>query len=113
MFSIARSEARDERWYFAELLRIKAELILAQAAADAAGQAEDYLMTSLDWARRQGALSWELRSATSLARLYQSDGRDQPARELLAEVYGRFSEGFDRQDLIAARETMEPASRPG
>ena len=60
-------------------------------------------MRSLDWARRQGALSWELRAATSLARLWHEQGRTADARALLMPVYDRFTEGFDTADLKAAR----------
>jgi tetratricopeptide (TPR) repeat protein len=61
------------------------------------------LFTSLDWARRQQAKSWELRTSTSLARLSQSQGKCQEADELLAPVYGWFTEGFDTRDLLDAK----------
>src|SRR6202022_520273 len=66
--AIARSEHTEERWLIAGLLRVKGELILLQGAPGTAVAAEDHFRQALDWARRQGALSWELRAATSLAR---------------------------------------------
>ena len=62
-------------WLIAELLRIKGELLLLQGAPGAAATVEDQFRQALDWARRQGALSWELRAATSLARLLCDQGR--------------------------------------
>ena len=61
--------------------------------------AERNFLASLDWARRQQAKMWELRTSTSLARLWQSQGKRQEAYELLASVYGWFTEGFDTKDL--------------
>jgi predicted ATPase len=65
--------------------------------------AERSFLASLDWARRQQAKSWELRTAMSLARLWQSQGRRKDAYELLAPVYDWFTEGFDTPDLKDAR----------
>jgi predicted ATPase len=75
----------------AELLRIRGELLLLENAADAAVAAEDHFREALDWARRQGALSWELRCATSLARLRRDQARNEEAHVLLASVYDRFT----------------------
>src|SRR5436190_9068754 len=86
-----------------ELLRIKGELILLEGASGARTVAEDHLRQALDWARRQNALSWELRAATSLARLWREQGRSTNARALLMPVYDRFTEGFGTVDLKAAR----------
>jgi predicted ATPase len=61
----------------------------------------------VDWARRQGALSLELRSATSLARLHQQGGRTTQARKVLAQVYRRFTEGFGTADLITAKALLD------
>jgi predicted ATPase len=101
--ALARSERDEERWCVAELLRVKGELILSEGALDAATVAEDHFTQALDWARRQGALSWELRSATSLARLWRDQNRAKAAREILASVYDRFTEGFETADLKAAK----------
>jgi hypothetical protein len=101
--ALARSERDEERWYVPELLRVKGELVLREDAPDATPVAEDHFRQALHWARRQGALSWELRAATSLARLWRNQNRTEAAREILAPVYGRFTEGFETTDLEAAR----------
>ncbi|HKQ25770.1 MAG TPA: winged helix-turn-helix domain-containing protein [Burkholderiales bacterium] len=105
--ALARSERNDERWCMAELLRIKGELVLMAGASDAAAQAERCFVESLDWARKQGALSWELRSATSLARLWHTQRRTDKARDLLAPMYGKFSEGFETADLKSAKVLLD------
>jgi predicted ATPase/DNA-binding winged helix-turn-helix (wHTH) protein len=101
--ALARSERTEERWCIAELLRIKGELILRGGAPQAATAAEEHFLKSRDWARRQGALSWELRTSTSLARLQHDQGRTAEARSLLQSVYDRFSEGFETADLRVAK----------
>jgi len=101
--ALARSEANDERWCIAELLRIKGELIVLERLPRSAAAAELLFQEGLEWGRRQGALSWELRCATSLARLWHGQGRPGQARELLEGVYGRFTEGFETADLTTAR----------
>jgi predicted ATPase/DNA-binding winged helix-turn-helix (wHTH) protein len=101
--ALARSERDEERWCVAELLRIKGELVLRGGAPDAAAVAEDHFAQALDWASRQGALSWELRAATSLARLWRDQNRSKAARDILAPVYNRFTEGFETTDLKAAK----------
>jgi predicted ATPase len=105
--ALGKSERDEERWWIAELLRIKAELILLAADADAALTAEAHLQTALAWARRQGALSLELRCAIDLARLWQQQGRVAPAADLLAPIYARFTEGFATADLEAAKVLLE------
>ena len=104
--TLARCEARDERWYMAELLRIKGDLIILEGAADAPAAAEGHFMRALEWAGQQQALSWELRTATSLARLWRDQNRAQEAHELLGSVYGRFTEGFDTADLREAKSLL-------
>jgi len=103
--TLARCEARDERWYVAELLRIKGELAILEGAADAV--AERYFLRALDCARPQGALSWELRTATSLARLWKDRDRVAEGRELLSSVCSRFTEGFETADLRRANSLLE------
>ena len=85
----------------------QAELLLLQAADGAAAAAEDHFRQALDWARRQGALSWELRAATSLARLWYDQGRPTEAMALLQPVYDRFTEGFETADLKAAKALLD------
>jgi predicted ATPase/DNA-binding winged helix-turn-helix (wHTH) protein len=99
--ALARSDEAEERWNLAELLRLKGELVLRHDPK-ASAVAEDHFQRSLALARRQGALAWELRTATSLARLRQRQRKMAEGRTLLAAVYGRFTEGFDTADLAAA-----------
>ena len=101
------SERHEERWYTAELLRIKGELLGLQGTAPAVEAAEDEYLKALEWARRQGALSWELRAATSLAQLWHQHGRTREADELLSPLYGRFTEGFETNDLRTARALID------
>jgi len=105
--ALARSDSYEERWCVAELLRIKGELILRRGTPQAAAAAEEHFLRSLDWARRQGALSWDLRTSTSLARLQQDQGRIAEARSLLQPVYDRFSEGFETADLKTAKAFLD------
>jgi predicted ATPase/DNA-binding winged helix-turn-helix (wHTH) protein len=93
----------EEFWCLAELLRIKGELLEREGSAAAIGAAEDQYRQALDWARRQEALSWELRAATTLARLQHRQGQTKEAERLLCPVYARFREGFETRDLIIAR----------
>jgi tetratricopeptide (TPR) repeat protein len=101
--AILRSERTEERWLIAELLRVKGELLLLQGAPGAAEAAEGHFRQALDGARQQGALSWELRAATSLARLLSDQGRSASATALLRPIYERFTEGFDTADLKKAK----------
>jgi tetratricopeptide (TPR) repeat protein len=105
--AIERSERTEERWSMAELLRVKGELRLLQGAPNAAAAAEEQFLAALDWARRQELLSWELHGATSLARLWHKQDRALQARELLAPIYDRFTEGLGTADLIAAKAVLE------
>jgi predicted ATPase/DNA-binding winged helix-turn-helix (wHTH) protein len=105
--AITRSESTEERWAIAELLRIKGGLLLLQGAPAAAAAAEDHFRQALDWAHRQGALSWELRTASSLARLWRDQHRVEEARALLGPVYGRFTEGFATADLREAESLLQ------
>lgn len=97
------SEKDSDRWYIAELMRIKGELTLRQNEPEAAGA---LFKSSLDWSRKQNALSWELRTATSFARLLKQQGRGNQARELLEPIYLRFTEGFATKDLVEARSLL-------
>ena len=89
-----------------EMLRLKGAILAVSARSDA-GEAESWLRKSLDWARRQHAVAWELRTATSLARLLVRDGRTAEARALLAPLHASFKEGFDSADLKAAGALLE------
>ncbi len=91
---------------FPEMLRLKGQVLDRLSPKDSA-KAEACLRQSLDCARRQSALGWELRSATSLGQLWSREGRAGEALTLLAPVYARFTEGFDTIDLQAARKLLE------
>ncbi len=108
--AIARSERTEEYWAMAELLRVKGELLLLQGAPEVAAAAEDHFRQALDWARQQGALSWELRAATSLARLLRNQGGHADAIACLRPVYDRFTEGFGTADLTAAQRLLTELS---
>jgi RNA polymerase sigma factor (sigma-70 family) len=101
MATIARNRALDS--LANALVQAACQLILRERAPQAASAAEEHFLQSLDWARRQGALSWELRASTSLARLQHHQGRSAEARSLLQSVYDRFSEDFETADLKTAK----------
>jgi predicted ATPase len=81
---------------------IKGELVLREGAPNASAVAEDHFRNSLDLARRHSVLLWELRTATSFARLQRDRGDASAARDVLRPIYGRFTEGFGTADLKAA-----------
>src|SRR4051812_529420 len=89
-----------ERWFTAELNRHKGQLLLRQGNPEAA---EELYRKALGIAEEQGAKLWELRAAVSLARLRRGQARHAEARDLLAPVYGWFTEGFDTPDLKEAK----------
>ena len=97
-------ETTKETWFEAEVNRIAGEVALMSGNAE---EAHKYFERALAVARQQQAKSWELRTATSLARLWRSQGKPQQARELLAPVYGWFTEGFDTLDLKEAKALLE------
>jgi predicted ATPase len=99
-------DSTQERFYEAEVHRVQGELVLAQTA-DQHALAETCFQHALDIAHRQQTKSWELRAATSLARLWQQQGKRAEARELLAPIYGWFTEGFDTADLQEAKALLE------
>ena len=90
----------------AELRRLQGELLHRRGTANA-GAAEAAFAQAVSVARRQGSRGYELRAATSLARLWQDQGRRAEARDLLAPVYGWFTEGFDTADLRAAKALLD------
>jgi predicted ATPase len=99
---LQRTERNDGFWWMSEALRIKGEVLLLSEKADTTAM-EDHFRRSLDLARRQGALSREVRTAVSLARLRRDQNRIGKAGYLLSSVYGRFTEGFGCADLQSAR----------
>ena len=94
----------EERLSYAEILRLKGWILSLKGDLEGA---ERNFLASLDWARRQQAKMWELRTSTSLARLWQSQGKRHEAYELLAPVYGWFTEGFDTKDLQEAKALLD------
>jgi predicted ATPase len=94
-------ETSGERWCEAEVHRTAGEIALMPPASDTA-KAQTYFECALEIARAQRARSWELRAATSLARLWRDQGRRVEADDVLAPIYGRFTEGFDTFDLMEA-----------
>src|SRR5262249_20622520 len=100
--TLAVVDATGGRHYEAELHRLHGELLLQQPVPDAP-VAEACFQRALDVARRQQAKSWELRAAMSLAQLWQQQGQQAKAHELLAPIYGWFTEGFDTADLLDAQ----------
>ena len=99
-------ETTKERWFEAEVHRIAGEIALMGPGPDAA-KAEACFERALAVARAQQAKSWEMRAATSLARLRRDRGKQDEARELLAPVYGWFTEGFDTLDLKEAKALLD------
>ena len=104
--ALAAAHNSGERYCEAELLRLKGELLLLQSA-DQHAEAEAYFHQALAIARRQQAKSWELRAAMSLGRLWQQQGKRTEAYDLLAPIYGWFTEGFDTADLQEAKALLE------
>jgi predicted ATPase len=100
--AISTIEATKETWFEAETNRIAGEIALKSRPPDAA-KAEGYFKRALAISRKQRAKSFELRASMSLARLWRSQGKPQQARELLAPIYGWFTEGFDTRDLKEAK----------
>jgi predicted ATPase len=104
--AVAVIETTALRFYEAELYRLKGVLLLRQSVPDAS-QAEVCFHQALDVACAQQAKSWELRAATSLARLWRSQDKRQEAYDLLAPVYEWFTEGFDTADLMEAKSLLD------
>jgi predicted ATPase len=100
------AETTKEIWCEAEIHRTAGEIALMSPEPDVA-KAQDYFERALEVARAQQAKSWELRAATSMARLWREQGKRDEARELLAPVYGWFTEGFDTPDLKQAKALLD------
>jgi class 3 adenylate cyclase/predicted ATPase len=104
--ALATVDETGERWAVAEILRVKANLLLStgQGRPD---EVERLLINSVEIAQRQQALCWELRTSCDLARLWQEQGRSKEALKLLRTIYGRFTEGFETADLQHAKALIE------
>jgi predicted ATPase len=104
--AVTATETTKERWSEAEINRMAGEIALKSPGPDAT-KAQAYFERALTVARAQQAKSWELRAAMSMARLWRDQGKRNEARELLAPVYGWFTEGFDTRDLKEAKELFD------
>ena len=107
--ALALVDTTGERWYKAVLHRLRGVLLLQQSL-DNQADAESSFHHALEIARAQQAKSFELRAATSLARLWQQQGKRQEAHDLLASVYNWFTEGFDTADLKDAKALLDALS---
>jgi predicted ATPase len=108
--ALAAVEKTGEGLYEAELYRLKGELLLRHSTENHS-EAETCFHQALDIARRQQAKSLELRATVSLSRRWQQQGKRDEARELLAPIYGWFTEGFDTADLREAEALLAEVSR--
>ncbi|MCV3206507.1 helix-turn-helix transcriptional regulator [Mesorhizobium sp. YC-39] len=104
--AVARAEQIGEILWLPDLLRARGEILLTQPRPDLPA-AERALLRSIDCARKQSALSWQLRAAIPLARLWKEHDRGKDARSMLEDIHQRFTEGFGTQDLVAARRLLE------
>ncbi len=105
--ALALVERRDERDWEAEIYRVKGELLLESGGSS---EAETCFRRAIEVARRQSAKSLELRATTSLARLLDKQGRRHEARQVLGEIYGWLTEGFDTADLKDAKALLDALS---
>ncbi len=105
--ALARAEQSEERWYLPELLHIQGRIAVLAGGSDALASAERSFLAAIECARSQQVLSFELRASISLARLRASDGRARLARDELAPVFLRFTEGHRTADLIEARQLLD------
>ena len=105
--ALATANRGGECWFVPELFRAKAEVLLRGADSQSISGAERCFCEAIDVAREQDALSWELRSALSFARLRVRQDRQDDARQLLAPVYSKFTEGFETPDLRSASAMLQ------
>jgi len=109
--ALALSGRDGESFHTPELFRIRGRILSLRSPSDPP-EVERWLVRGLNLARRQSALAWELRAATNLAGLWRDAARRDEAREVLAGVYGQFTEGFETPDLAAARRLLIELKRP-
>jgi hypothetical protein len=105
-------EQSEAGWVTPELLRLRGELFQLQSTPASADASEALFRQALDEARRQETLSWELRAATSLARLLRKQGHSDDAVAVLRPVHNRFTEGFGTADLVAAKQLLDELGTP-
>ena len=104
--AMAAMETAQERWCEAEVNRVAGQIVLNSSAPDEA-KTEAYFERALAVARAQQAKSWELRAAMSMSQVWRDQGKCAEARDLLASVYGWFTEGFDTRDLKEAKALLD------
>ena len=104
--AMAAIETTGERWYEAEVLRVGGEIAMMSPERDTA-KAEMFFARALGVARQQQTKSWELRAAMSMARLKRDQGKGDEARDLIAPIFGWFTEGFDTIDLREAKALLD------
>jgi len=105
--ALAKTDQSGERYYTAELFRLKGQFLLAEPGGERSAAVDDCFDAALTIARHQGALLFELRAALALARRRMSQDRPNDARRILAPVYDQFTEGFTTADLRAARDALD------
>jgi hypothetical protein len=105
MVQLESRDSNPEHWCTPEILRVKGLIALSGERDEAA--AADFFSKSGALARKQGALAWELRAAMNLGQLWAAQSRERDALDLLEPLYGRFTEGFETVDLIAARRLID------
>jgi predicted ATPase len=103
--TIGLIEANGDLLHMAEALRVKGRVLLSMPQPRRQ-EAETCFVQSLDWSRRQGARSWELRTSVDLAALWAAQGQPERARAVLEPIFGVFSEGLDTADLKAAQQLL-------
>ena len=106
--AFALVEERNERYYEAELYRLKGKLLLLLGDET---EAEGSLQKAIEIARRQQARMWELRAVMDLCRLWERQGKTAEAQKSLAKIYGWFTEGFDTPDLVEANRMLKELSQ--
>jgi predicted ATPase len=104
--ALTLTDTTGQRWYAAELYRLKGALLLQQSSSNQI-EAEACFHHALDIARHQQAKSFELRASTSLSKLWQQQGKREEARQVLGDVYGWFTEGFTTADLQEAKALLD------
>lgn len=109
--AIAQAEQQGGYLHMPEMLRVKGDILAGMPGGDLQ-LAERCFHDAIQWSQRQSALSWELRAASGLARLWLQQGRIESAAQRLAPVYGRFAEGHDTADLLTARELLARMGHP-
>ena len=117
--ALTAAQSHEEGWWIAEVYRLKGELLLAQEGykpqaegdREKTKEAEGCFLKAIEVARSQQAKSLELRAVMSLGRLWQSQDKQAEAHQMLTEIYGWFTEGFDTKDLQEAKALLEELSR--